>query len=53
MKNMNTPNLKEFVIGEHAAGLRHILLGNILLLTRRLTVLNIGNIYEIFFVLTH
>ena len=45
----------KFVIGEYAAGLRHIFLGNILLLTRRLTVLtrqDIGNIVEIFFVLT-
>ena len=44
-----------FVIGEHAAGLRHIFLGNFLLLARRLTVLtrqDIDNVDEIFFVLT-
>ena len=55
VKTRNAPNVMKFVIGEHAAGLRHILLGNIPLLTRRLTVLtrqDIGNIDEIFFALT-
>ena len=37
----------KFVIGEYAAGLRHIFLGTILLLARRLTVLTRQDIADI------